>query len=85
MIAHNDPTSASGIRYELEASEMASGHSVMLLTGPVSGTMAISDGSAYDVTPEVIAVKPEHRDELLRTIHKAHHAAGRFLDVPVPE
>ena len=84
VIKHNDATSPSGLRFELEASDVANGHSALMLTGPISGTMALSDGSAYDVTEEAIAVKPEHLDELQRTIHKAHHAAGRFLDVPLP-
>ncbi len=84
MIKHIDPTSTSGFRYELEATDVAAGKTVLMLTGPIAGTMSLSDGSAYDVSEEAIAVKPEHRDELHRAIHKAHHVAGRFLDVPLP-
>jgi hypothetical protein len=84
MIKHPDANSPSGFRYELEASDMAAGKSVAFLTGPISGTMPLSDGSAYDVSEEIIAVAPEHRDELHRAIHRAHHAAGRFLDAPLP-
>ena len=84
MIAHPDASSPSGTRYELTADEAAAGFSTALLTGPISGTIAMADGSAYDVTPEAIAVKPEHVNELLLAIHKSHHAAGRFLDAPLP-
>ena len=84
MIAHPDASSPSGTRYELTADEMVGGFSVAVLTGPISGTIAMADGSAYDVTPEAIAVKPEHVRELLLSIHKSHHAAGRYLDAPLP-
>ena len=57
---------------------------VALFTGPISGTLAMRDGTAYDVSENVIHCKPEHLEELKLTIHKAHHAAGRFFDVPVP-
>jgi hypothetical protein len=84
MIKHPDSNSPSGFRYELETSDVSAGRSVAFLTGPISGTMSLPDGSAYDVSEEVIAVAPEHVHELHRAIHKAHHAAGRFLDAPLP-
>ncbi len=84
VIKHNDANSPSGFRYELEAADVAAGRNALMLTGPIAGTMSLSDGSAYDVSEEAIAVKNEHLDELHRAIHKAHHAAGRFLDVPLP-
>lgn len=70
--------------YELTAEEVAAGFSHVVITGPISGTISLADGSAYDVTPYHIAIKPEHADELHLAIHKAHHAAGRFLDSPLP-
>ncbi len=84
MITHPDTNAPSGTRYELTADEAAAGFSTALLTGPISGTIAMTDGSAYDVTPDVIAVKPEHVRELQISIHKSHHAAGRYLDAPLP-
>ena len=84
MNVHPDTTSPSGHRYELTMEEMASGLSHACFTGPISGTISMADGTAYDVTPDVIAIKPEHADELHLAIHKAHHAAGRFMDVPLP-
>lgn len=84
MIVHPDPSSPSGKRYELTADEMATGLTAAFLTGPISGTIAMADGAAYDVTDEVIPVRPEHVKELQLAIHKSHHAAGRFLDAPLP-
>ena len=56
----------------------------IFVTGPISGTMVLPDGTAYDVTPDAIRIPDEHVGELHLAIHKAHHAAGRFLDHPVP-
>lgn len=58
---------------------------VAFVTGPIAGTLAVPDGTAYDVTEGAIAVRAEHVGHLHVAIHKAHHAAGRFLDVPVPD
>ena len=57
----------------------------LFVTGPISGTVVLADGTAYEVTEYAIPVKNEHVSELALTIHKMHHAAGRFLDVPLPE
>lgn len=73
------------VNFELTEEEMAAGQTVALMTGPISGTIALSDGSAVDVTPYYATVKEENRDEALLAIHKAHHAAGRFLDAPLPK
>ena len=81
-----DPTHPSGINSALEEDDIAAGKTVAYLAGPlIQGTIVLPDGSAYDVTPAAIAVKPEHVNALHTAIHKAHHAAGRFLDVPVPD
>ena len=72
------------VNYELTAEELAAGQTTALMTGPISGTIALSDGSAVDVTPYYAAVKEENREEAQLAIHKAHHAAGRFLDAPLP-
>ena len=85
MIKHPDPNSPSGFRFEITPEDVTSGHSVALLTGPISGTMSLADGTAYDVTEDAIAVKPEHLNELQTAIHRAHHAAGRFLDAPLTQ
>ena len=85
MIKHPDPSSPSGLRFELTDEDVAAGNSAALLTGPISGTMSLADGTAYDVTEEAIAVKPEHVAELEHAIHRAHHAAGRFLDAPLTQ
>ena len=85
MIKHPDPNAPSGFRFELTQDDAASGHTVAMLTGPISGTMSLADGSAYDVTEDAIPVKPEHLAELQTAIHRAHHAAGRFLDAPLTQ
>jgi hypothetical protein len=84
MLKHVDPSSASGFRYELTQEEHDSGF-VAFLTGPIAGTISLPSGAAYDVTEDCIAVKNEDVGELHVAIHKAHHAAGRFLDAPVPD
>jgi hypothetical protein len=84
MIKHVDPSSASGFRFELTQEEHDSGM-VAFLTGPIAGTISLPSGAAYDVTEDAVAVHKDHVGELHVAIHKAHHAAGRFLDVPVPE
>ena len=85
MIKHPDPNAPSGFRFELTQDDIAAGHTVALLTGPISGTMSLADGSAYDVSEEAIPARPEHVEELEHAIHRAHHAAGRFLDAPLTQ
>jgi hypothetical protein len=68
--------------YELTQEEHDQGM-VAMLTGPISGTLSVPDGSAYDVTEFAIPVHRDHVEHLLVEIHRAHHRAGRFLDVPV--
>jgi hypothetical protein len=88
MIKHPDgvdeKTGEPRFRYEMTQEEFDGGHTVALLTGPIGGTIGLADGTAYDVSEGAIAVKPEHLEELTLSIHKAHHAAGRFLDSPLP-
>lgn len=85
MIKHPDGAEADGtprFRFELTREEMDAGLNTAFLTGPISGTIALGDVS-YDVTENAIAIKAEHIELLQSAIHKAHHAAGRFLDSPV--
>jgi hypothetical protein len=49
----------------------------ILFTGPISGTISLSDGAAYDVTDDIIQCKPEHVGPLQHHIHLRHVAAGR--------
>ena len=58
---------------------------VAFMTGPITGVVSIEGGHAYDVSDDFIAVKAEHVGGLHVAIHKAHHAAGRFLESPVPD
>ena len=74
----------SGLHAEWTQEEWEAGLTNGMWTGPISGTLVLRDGSAYDVTPEAIACKPEHALELEYAIHKAHHSAGRFLEAPLP-
>lgn len=83
MIKHPDPNSQSGFRFELTQEEHDAGL-VAFLTGPIAGTIALPNGSAYDVSDDAIPVKAEDVGHLHVAIHRAHHAAGRFLDHPVP-
>jgi len=85
MIKHAEGTNPDGsvrFRYELTEKEVADGY-VMFVTGPIAGTFEIA-GTPYDVTDYAIPVKTEHVDALHVAIHRAHHSAGRFLDIPLP-
>ncbi len=75
----------SRFNYELTQEELDSGYDTAFITGPIAGTIALPSGAAYDVTEWAIPVKSEHVGELHVAIHSAHHAAGRFLDIPVPD
>ncbi len=48
----------------------------LLLTGPISGTVALKDGTAYSVTPEVIEFAHDHEGGIQHHIEKMHEAAG---------
>lgn len=79
-----DANAIDGTNHALTQEEWDAGLTHVLRTGPINGTIVLRDGSAYDVGPYHIAIKPEHREEMERAIHQAHHSAGRFLDVPLP-
>lgn len=81
-IGDNDDGTAR-FHYTLTEAEVADGY-VAFMTGPIAGTVSLADGTAYDVTDDFVAAKAEHVGELHVAIHRMHHAAGRFLDVPVP-
>lgn len=44
----------------------------VLLTGPISGTVVLKDGTVYDVTPEYITHAPGHAGPIMHHIHKLH-------------
>lgn len=48
----------------------------LLLTGPVFGTVALSDGTTYDVSPEVIEHAAGHAGPICHHIEKMHEANG---------
>ena len=79
-----DANAPDGTNHAITQEEWEAGLTVALRTGPINGTVVLKDGSAYDLAPYHIAVKPEHLDELLLAIHRAHHAAGRFTETPLP-
>lgn len=50
---------------------------VQVLTGAAAGTIKLTDGTSYDVTPRVIPVASvEHGGELIHWIEKMHEANG---------
>jgi hypothetical protein len=80
----SNPDGTPHWHYTLTQEEHDAGYAA-LFTGPIAGTLSLPDGAAYDVSEDCIPVKAEHVGELHLAIHRAHHAAGRFLDVPLPE
>jgi hypothetical protein len=74
----------SGRKVILEDDDINTGKTCIFLTGSIGGTLVTADQTAYDTTPEFIAVKPEHASELATLILKTHKAAGRYRDAPLP-
>jgi hypothetical protein len=79
-----DPDGTPHFHYDFSTDPGFTENHVALYTGPIGGTLVLADGTAYDVSEQIIAVHKDHVAELTTAIHKAHHAAGRFLDVPLP-
>lgn len=50
----------------------------VIKTGPVSGSVRLKDGTAYDVTPEFIEHAPGHGGRIAHHIAKIHEASGRL-------
>jgi hypothetical protein len=78
-----NPDGSPYFHYELTQDEVDAGF-VAFMTGPIAGVLTLDDGTRYDVTDYAIPVKAEHVRQLQVKVHEAHHANGRFLDVPVP-
>lgn len=71
--------------YTLTQQEHDAGY-VAFMVGPViSGTVSLPNGAAYDVSETAIPVKYEDVGHMHIALHKQHHAAGRFLEHPVPD
>ncbi len=49
-----------------------------LITGPVNGTITLSDGTVYNITPEIIEVAPGHAGPICHHIGKIHEQTGLF-------
>jgi hypothetical protein len=62
--------------FTLTAEDWEAGRTCAFATGPVAGSIVLSDGAAYDVTDFWIAVKPEHAGPLNHHIHRIHNALG---------
>lgn len=83
-----NPDGTPHFHYELTQEEFDAGYTVAFHTGPIlTGTISLgeADNAIYDVTEACIPVKAEHVGHLHIAIHRAHHAAGRHLDVAVPD
>ncbi len=53
---------------------ISDGH--VVLTGPIAGGVTLSDGTEYDVTPEVIEVAEDHVGEVAHLIGKRFEDEG---------
>lgn len=51
----------------------------LVLTGPISGTVTLPDGTEYDVTPPVIEAPLEHHGAISHAIGVRHQAEGHPL------
>jgi hypothetical protein len=54
------------------------GEGGVLKTGPVSGSVTLSDGTVYNVTDEYIEHAPGHASAIAFHISKMHEASGRL-------
>ncbi len=52
----------------------------LIVTGPISGTVVLSDGTPVSVTPDVIEHAPGQAGEILCLIEQMHERAGTFGD-----
>lgn len=53
---------------------------IVVVTGPVKGPVTLSDGTSYDVSPDVIEVASEdHKFEVMHQIGLKHNADGHPL------
>lgn len=58
----------------------------VVLTGPISGPVRLSDGSIVDVTPAAVeAESAEHAAEIAHAIGLAHAEAGHPHDIDIDE
>jgi hypothetical protein len=57
----------------------------VLLTGPITGTVTLDDGTVVDVTQPVIAVSDETAEEIARKIGERYAAEGHPDDVEEDE
>ena len=78
-----NPDGSPHFAFELTQAEVDAGL-VAFMTGPIAGVVTLDDGTRYDVTDGAIPLLAEHVGLLHVAIHRAHHANGRFLDIPIP-
>ena len=50
----------------------------LTVTGPISGTVVLADGSVHSLTPEVIEHGPGQKGPILHHIESLHQEAGTF-------
>lgn len=65
------------------ASIVSTGH--VLLTGPITGTVTLDDGTVVDVTQPVIAVTDEQAAEIAHKIGERYAAEGHPDDIEADE
>ena len=73
----DNPDGTPYFNYDFSADLNPETHSVVL-TGPISGPITLSDGTQYNVTDFCIPVLNEHVDELTTAIAQAHADNGTF-------
>ena len=56
----------------------ADGMEGVILTGPVRGVVTLSDGTVYDVTPDVIEHRVGDADRIVHHIEKRLEASGEL-------
>lgn len=79
-----NPDGTVRFNYTLTQEEHDAGLVAFATGGAVGGVVSMEDGTVYDVTEGYIPVRREHVGQVHVAIHKMHHAAGRYLDQPVP-
>jgi hypothetical protein len=57
----------------------------VVLTGPITGTVELPDGTVYDVTEDLIEVEPGHELLVSNAIGERHVAEGHPLFVGDPD
>jgi hypothetical protein len=66
------------VEYSFDGSDGMEG---VIITGPAKGEIVLSDGTRYDLTPEVIEHLPGHAGPITHHIERQHELSGKLAEL----